>query len=99
MKGYDNTGGNRARGKRFQLALKRALDEYSDDRVARGQALNVIAMDLVREALLGQQWAIQEIANRLDGKPAQTTLLGNDDESQSLRLGIIDLVRPQLPVP
>lgn len=88
---------NRANGKRFQLALRRALEEYEDDRVKRGEALNTLAMDLVREALLGQQWAVLEIINRLDGKPAQR-VIGDDDEAPVQLAGMIRLVRPMLEV-
>lgn len=34
-------------------------------------ALEDIAKVVVEKALAGEQWAIQEIGNRMDGKPAQ----------------------------
>lgn len=35
------------------------------------QALEKIAAVVVEKAMAGEQWAIAEVANRFDGKPAQ----------------------------
>lgn len=82
---------NRANGKRFQLALKRALEEYADDRIKRGEALNEIARLLVKDALDGDHAARMEIANRLDGKPAQQLTIDGDGEGGPV--GIEKIVR------
>ena len=50
---------------RFRHALKSALRRDS-------LALRKIADKLVALAVDGVPWAVQEVANRLDGKPAQT---------------------------
>lgn len=64
---------NRANGKRFANALKAALEEYEDDRIKRGEALREIAKGLVKDALAGDHNARREVADRLDGKPHQST--------------------------
>lgn len=41
------------------------------ERAARPKDLQEIAEMVVQQAKEGQQWAVQELANRLDGKPVQ----------------------------
>lgn len=77
---------NRANGKRFQNAIKWALEEYADDEVQKGEALQVIAMGMVRDAVKGDAIARREIADRLDGKPAQMTILQGDEDGGAVRL-------------
>ena len=62
---------NAAKGKRWETALTKALARYSDDQVKAGEALDRIAMAVVRKAMKGDQDSITEIANRLDGRPVQ----------------------------
>jgi len=62
---------NAAKGKRWESALTKALARYSDDRIKAGEALDKIALEVVRKALGGDTQAITEIANRLDGKALQ----------------------------
>lgn len=61
---------NASRGKEFRAALQRALAKRSNGAGWR-QALDKIADKLCGEAENGVQWATQEIANRLDGKPVE----------------------------
>ncbi len=42
-------------------------------------ALEKVATVVVDAALAGEQWAIQEIANRMDGKPAQAFEVSGPD--------------------
>jgi hypothetical protein len=50
------------------------------------EALPKIAKKVVDMALEGEQWAIQEIGNRLDGKPAQAVeVSGPDGEALAVR--------------
>lgn len=55
---------NAAKGKMFEGALKRALARNDG-------SLNRIADKLVESALDGEQWAVQMVADRLDGKAKQ----------------------------
>jgi hypothetical protein len=43
--------------------------------------LDKLAEQLVTSALAGERWAIEEIANRMDGKPAQSLTVGGDEEN------------------
>ena len=63
--------GNRlaAKAKLFDQALKRAIAQ--DD----GQRLRQAAETLLTLAASGESWAVRELADRLDGRPAQETTL------------------------
>ena len=86
---------NAARAKRFRAALARALGRAlggAQDNV--DTALEAIAAQLVQAALRGEPWAIQEVANRFDGKPVQ--MVGGDEESGPVKIeGCVVLVRPE----
>jgi hypothetical protein len=64
---------NASKGKEFHAALRRAM--ASDD-FAR---LRKAADRLLDKAAEGEPWAIAELANRLDGKPAQQVSLTGED--------------------
>lgn len=73
---------NAAKGKEWFEALRKEC-------VQRG-ALAKIATVVVEKAENGEQWAIQEIANRFDGKPAQAVeLAGPDGAPASLTISFI----------
>lgn len=75
-----NTNG--AKGRRWQDALHKALARFSsvDPPVAMGEALDRIAYQVVEKALNGDRDCITEIANRLDGKAAQSITVGGDPD-------------------
>ena len=60
---------------KFKDALRHALIHYEDKNVKKGQALRHIANSLIHVAINGSERdrmaAIKELADRLDGKPAQ----------------------------
>lgn len=60
---------NAKKGQMFADAVRVALQAYESVDVPQGQALRKIADVLVKGALEGNMTALQEIANRLDGKP------------------------------
>lgn len=64
---------NAAKGKAWFDALRKEC-------VQRG-ALADIAKVVVDKALEGEQWAIAEIGNRLDGKPAQSLTVSGDPDA------------------
>ena len=72
-------------GKRFQLALRAALEKRGTDKV---QALHAVADKLIETALDGNIHAIREVADRLDGKPAQAVNLG-DHEGNALTIKLV----------
>lgn len=81
---------NAARGKEFRAAIQRALAKRSAGSGWR-VALDKIAEKLCDKAEDGEQWAVQEIANRFDGKPAQTTVLVGDEEGGPVQIKSIEI--------
>lgn len=62
---------NARKGKDWEQTLRRALHNYETDDVPRGEALQRIARECIKQALAGDPIARGEIANRLDGKPTE----------------------------
>jgi hypothetical protein len=86
------TGNQNARNaKRWQQALRRALSRAAGD-IDKG--LDVIADNVVKAAIQGEQWAINMVGDREDGKPAQA-IVGDDDFDAIKVEGRIKLVRPK----
>lgn len=55
------------------------------------KALEGLAKLVVDKALEGERWAIEEIGNRMDGKPAQSVALSGDPEQPlSITVGYRD---------
>lgn len=84
---------NAKRAKRWRDALVKALARYANDeaKISAGQALDRIAEKVVVMALGGDRDSITEIGNRLDGKPAQV-VIGGDDDDPPIRIARIELV-------
>jgi hypothetical protein len=74
---------NAKKAKRWQDALNKALARFATDdgKIQAGQALDKIAEVVVLKALSGDKDSIAEIGNRLDGKPAQAIVGGDDDDN------------------
>lgn len=75
---------NAYKNKPWADALRRALARYEG---GKENALNLIADQTVKLAVSGEQWAIKEIGDRTDGKPAQSTEISGPDGS-AIPLGI-----------
>lgn len=60
---------NAKKAKRYQKAIERALATAVGASVDDG--LDKVAAQLVLAALAGEQWALRELGDRIDGKPAQ----------------------------
>ena len=69
------------KAKDWENAIRRALDRYEGPNVPSGTALAKIADVVVQRALEGDQKAVEEIANRLDGKPSQSVTHGGDPDN------------------
>ena len=69
---------NAKKGKPWQSALKRALARYSGESVDKG--LDMVADQVVKAAAGGDRPAWEEIGNRLDGKPHQSTSIAGDED-------------------
>jgi len=70
---------NARRAKELRDALNYALNNFENSAIKKGQALREIGRKLVEMALDGNLAAIKEIGDRIDGKPAQTTILQDDN--------------------
>lgn len=68
---------NAAKGRKFRAAVDRALEEKS--RVLGKEALDEVCRVLIDQALAGEQWAIQQLGDRLDGKPGQALEVTGED--------------------
>lgn len=79
---------NAANGRKFadKLRVVLAADDYA--------RLRAIAEEAVKQAEAGEPWAIQFVADRLDGKPAQT--IAGDAENPLQLVSRIEraIVRP-----
>jgi hypothetical protein len=100
MAGAPKGNQNARKGKAWREALTKALKQYVDpnhvgpdgtpDPIGRGEALARIARRVVRMALEGDFDAIEEIANRLDGKPPQAIV--GDEDGDPIRIARIERV-------
>ncbi|MCP5006287.1 MAG: hypothetical protein GY941_20460 [Planctomycetes bacterium] len=70
---------NAAKEKRWANAINTALSNRCK---SDGQkALVELAEKMLAAADKGEAWAIKELGDRLDGKPAQSLSVGSDEES------------------
>ena len=78
---------NRWKGMEWTDQLRWALANYEDSpsAIERGQALRTIAVNVVKSAIGGDWRAIEEIGNRLEGKPAQAVQVAGDSEGGPIR--------------
>jgi len=70
---------NARRAKELRDALNYALNNFENSAIKKGQALRAIGGKLVEMGLDGNLAAIKEIGDRIDGKPAQTTIIEDDN--------------------
>lgn len=66
---------NAAKGKEWFDALRKEC--------VQKKALEKIAEVVVQKAMAGEQWAVAEIGNRFDGKPAQSVELSGSVASMT----------------
>jgi len=76
-KGKSGNPGGRLKEKAFTDALRLAVSREDGEGVKK---LHKIAEKLVACALDGESWAVQQVADRLDGKPAQESTVTIDDK-------------------
>lgn len=67
-------------GNKFAAKGKAWFDALRKECVQR-DALAKLATVVVDQALAGERWAVEEIANRMDGKPAQSVQIAGDPDS------------------
>lgn len=64
-----------AKAKQWQMAIERALDQRGAS--DRRKSLDELATVLLDKCAEGEGWALKELGDRLDGKPAQAVTVGN----------------------
>lgn len=75
---------NSARGTRWRDAIDRALEKRSR---AKGiQALDELAEKLLAAAEAGEGWALKELGDRFDGKPAQGVIITGDENATPVKI-------------
>ena len=70
-KGAPKGNNNAGKGKDWTHALEWALDNYSSSTIKKAQALRAIANTVIQKAIEGDHQSIQEIGNRIEGKPTE----------------------------
>jgi hypothetical protein len=68
---------NGKKGSEFREAVRRALARSAG---TVGKGLDKLCDQLIVSASAGEQWAMQMVADRLDGKAAQTVYVGEAPE-------------------
>jgi hypothetical protein len=86
---------NARKAKIWEQAIKRALARKANSTIDDG--LDGLADKLVEAAASGEAWAIKEIGDRLDGKPAQSTELSGPDGGPILTQGLAPIYGLQPP--
>jgi hypothetical protein len=74
------SGTNKGKDKDFAEAVRVAVNRTHDGDKEGRKKLFVLADKLVDFAMAGEGWAMQQIADRLDGKPAQESTVTIDDK-------------------
>lgn len=69
---------NPSKNRPFKDAISRAIARA--DNGEGGKSLNAIATQILNQASNGERWAIEMLADRLDGKPAQQQILTGPDD-------------------
>jgi len=91
--GQSGNPGGRKREKLWREALMRALARSDDGRPdGDPKALERLAARVVEMAMTGDMIAVKEIADRIDGKVAQTTILQGDEEGGPVQISRIEYV-------
>jgi hypothetical protein len=75
---------NAKTAKRWQSAVTRALARLSAGAGVEA-GLDQLADKLVQAAATGEQWALREVGDRLDGKPAHAVTVSGDEEGGPIR--------------
>jgi hypothetical protein len=82
---------NAKTAKRWQSAITRALARAADGKGVEA-GLDTLADKLVGLAAAGEQWAIREVGDRLDGKPAQALIHQGDEDGGPVKVERIERV-------
>ena len=85
---------NAAKAKVWRAAISRALERRSASRTDGVKEIDALAEQLLTLVAAGDLGALKEFGDRMDGKPAQAIIGGDEDDPPVKLKGVIDLVRP-----
>jgi hypothetical protein len=84
------------KARKWTQAIERALEAKS--LVEQRNKLDHLAEVLIHQAELGEQWALKELGDRLEGKPAQSVALTGEDggpiKIQKIERVVVDPCNP-----
>ena len=84
---------NAKKGRDWTQAIRKALAHYSGEGATAG--MEKLARKLIEAAENGDSWALKELGDRIEGKPAQAIIGGDEDDPPIKVIGEISLVRPK----
>ena len=96
MANHTSRGQQRDKPFRDAIRMEAALAEQGEDTPAHPGSLRFIARELLKRAGL-ETAAAREIGDRLDGKPAQAIIGGEDDDPAVKTITRIELVGVRSP--
>jgi hypothetical protein len=85
---------NAARAKVWRSAIERALERRSASRTDGKREIDALAEQLLNLVAAGDLGALKEFGDRIDGKPAQAIIGGEDGDPAIKVEGVVNLVRP-----
>lgn len=93
MAGAPKGNSNAKDGLEARQSLKRALARLANEKKGKGKAspndpvktwrdgLDKLMDEYVAQGLAGQPWALKDVIDRIDGKAAQSVVIGGDPEN------------------
>lgn len=89
---------NAARGRIWRNAIERALERRSKSRTDGIKEIDALADELLKLVAAGDLGALKEFGDRMDGKPAQA-IIGGDDDDPAIKIQRVErvIVHPQNP--
>lgn len=82
---------NAKKAKRWSDAIARALAKVELGKGVEA-GLDTCATQLVKAAIAGEQWALKELGDRIDGKAAQSVTVSGDEDNPLRTVSKIELV-------
>ena len=86
---------NGAKAKVWHAAIMRALERRDQSRADGIKEIDALAEKLLTLVAAGELNALKEFGDRLDGKPAQAIVGGDEDDPPIKVEGVLKLVKPE----
>ena len=85
---------NAANKRLWRAAINRALERRTQSRADGIKEIDALAEKLLELVAAGDLPALREFGDRIDGKPSQAIIGGDEDDPAVKITGMLDLVRP-----